>query len=72
MSALTHRSRRSAVSIYVVLGLLAVVYLLPFLVQVATSSKTDADAAANPLGLPLTPTVAAYTRLFRATCRCGR
>lgn len=65
MSALTHRSRRSAVSIYVVLGLLAVVYLLPFLVQVATSSKTDADAAANPLGLPLTPTVAAYTRLFQ-------
>lgn len=64
MSALAHRTRRSAVSIYVVLGLLAVVYLLPFLVQVATSFKTDADAAADPLGLPLTPTVAAYTRLF--------
>ncbi|GAB3992248.1 carbohydrate ABC transporter permease [Nocardioides marmoraquaticus] len=65
MSALTHRSRRSAVSIYVVLGLLAVVYLLPFLVQVATSFKTDGDAAADPLGLPLTPTVAAYARLFQ-------
>lgn len=44
---------------------LALLYLLPFAVQLVTSFKTDPDAAANPLSLmPTTPTTAAYSRLF--------
>lgn len=51
---------------YLLLVTLAVVYILPFLVQVATSFKTEPEAAANPLGLiPENWTTAAYTRLFQ-------
>jgi len=47
----------------VVLGV-ALLYLLPFLIQVATSFKTDPDAAANPLSLwPTQFTSAVYERL---------
>lgn len=50
---------------YAVLLLLAVVYVYPFLVQVATSFKTDPEAVANPLALvPQVWTTAAYERLF--------
>jgi multiple sugar transport system permease protein len=43
----------------------AVIYVLPFLVQVATSFKTDADASASPVSLlPETWTTEAYRRLF--------
>jgi multiple sugar transport system permease protein len=51
---------------YLLLLLLAVIYILPFLIQVATSFKTEPEAAANPLGLfPENWTTAAYQRLFR-------
>jgi multiple sugar transport system permease protein len=51
---------------YLLLLLLAVIYILPFLIQVATSFKTEPEAAANPLGLfPENWTTAAYERLFR-------
>jgi multiple sugar transport system permease protein len=51
--------------LYAILVALAVVYIFPFLVQVATSFKTDADAAANPVSLiPGTWSAAAYERLF--------
>ena len=51
--------------LYVLLIILALVYIYPFLVQVATSFKTEADAAADPVGLiPETFTFAAYERLF--------
>ncbi|MGN6302768.1 MAG: carbohydrate ABC transporter permease [Angustibacter sp.] len=46
--------RRSFVAVflgYAVLLFFALVYLFPFLVQVATSFKTQADAAAHPLSL---------------------
>ncbi|MEU3188162.1 carbohydrate ABC transporter permease [Streptomyces sp. NPDC006923] len=44
---------------------LALLYLLPFVLQLVTGFKTDPDAAANPLSLlPTTPTTAAYQRLF--------
>ncbi|MFE4371882.1 carbohydrate ABC transporter permease [Streptomyces sp. NPDC056835] len=44
---------------------MALLYLLPFLIQLVTGFKTDPDAAANPLSLlPTTPTTAAYQRLF--------
>ncbi|WP_240694722.1 carbohydrate ABC transporter permease [Cryobacterium sp. SO1] len=44
---------------------LAIIYIAPFLIQVATSFKTDADAASNPMALiPETWSTAAYQRLF--------
>jgi multiple sugar transport system permease protein len=50
---------------YAILVALAVVYIMPFLIQLATSFKTDAEATANPVGLiPQTFTTAAYARLF--------
>jgi multiple sugar transport system permease protein len=51
--------------LYALLTVLAVLYIMPFLIQVATSFKTDADAAANLISLiPTTWTTAAYTKLF--------
>ncbi len=51
---------------YLLLVGLALVYILPFLIQIATSFKTEPEAAANPLGLfPENWTTAAYTRLFQ-------
>ncbi|GAA2170397.1 carbohydrate ABC transporter permease [Agrococcus versicolor] len=64
------RQRLSAglVAGYVVLVLLAVAYLYPFLISVASSFKTDGEAVAEPLSLiPQTPTFAAYERLFTGT-----
>lgn len=53
------------VLLYAVLCALALVYIFPFLVQVATSFKPDAEAAANTVALiPQTFTFAAYDRLF--------
>ncbi|MEZ0447757.1 carbohydrate ABC transporter permease [Cellulomonas sp. ICMP 17802] len=58
--------RPGSIAFYVLLGLLAVLYVYPFLVQVSTSFKTDAEAATNALSLvPQTWTTAAYERLFR-------
>jgi multiple sugar transport system permease protein len=51
--------------LYAILVALAIVYLYPFLVQLATSFKTDADAASDPVSLLPAPfTWAAYQRLF--------
>jgi multiple sugar transport system permease protein len=51
--------------LYAILIVLALIYIAPFLVQVATSFKTDADAASNPMSLiPATWSTAAYERLF--------
>ncbi|MPV37301.1 carbohydrate ABC transporter permease [Georgenia subflava] len=51
---------------YAVLVSLAIVYIYPFLVEVATSFKSNAEAAQNPLSLvPQTATTAAYERLFQ-------
>lgn len=50
---------------YAAVAGLGLLYLLPFAIQLATGFKTDPDAAAHPLGLlPVTPTTAAYQRLF--------
>ncbi|MFE3603932.1 carbohydrate ABC transporter permease [Streptomyces sp. NPDC059096] len=44
---------------------MGLLYLLPFALQLVTGFKTDPDAAAHPLALmPVTPTTAAYQRLF--------
>jgi multiple sugar transport system permease protein len=51
--------------LYVALAALALIYIYPFLVQVATSFKTDADAATDPISLvPTIFTWAAYEQLF--------
>lgn len=51
--------------LYVLLIALAIVYIFPFLVQVSTSFKTDAEAASDPLSLiPQVWSMAAYERLF--------
>ncbi|MFL4902155.1 carbohydrate ABC transporter permease [Streptomyces sp. MMS24-I2-30] len=50
---------------HVLVAGLGLLYVLPFLVQLVTGFKTDPEAAAHPLSLvPLTPTTAAYQRLF--------
>ncbi|MDO5644778.1 MAG: carbohydrate ABC transporter permease [Dermabacter sp.] len=66
---LTRRHRQplgaGALVVYALLILLATIYIFPFLVQVATSFKTEPEAAANPLGLiPQNWTAEAYVRLF--------
>ncbi|MET0811847.1 MAG: carbohydrate ABC transporter permease [Microbacterium sp.] len=59
------RSRTWQIALYAVLIVLALIYIYPFLVQVATSFKSDAEATADPVGLiPQTWTLAAYERLF--------
>lgn len=70
-SPVPRRTRRGTMRIastsllYALLIALALVYIYPFLIQVATSFKTDPDAAANPLTLvPQTFTTEAYTQLF--------
>jgi multiple sugar transport system permease protein len=47
----TGRSRRSGWLVYLVLIFFALLYIYPFLIQIATSFKTDADATAHPLSL---------------------
>ncbi|WP_454048403.1 carbohydrate ABC transporter permease [Cellulomonas sp. Marseille-Q8402] len=62
------RSRRRVLAAsftYAVLVVLALLYVYPFLIQVATSFKSDAEAAQNAVALlPRTWTTAAYERLF--------
>jgi multiple sugar transport system permease protein len=51
--------------LYAVLAVLAIIYIFPFVISIATSFKTEADAALDPLGLvPKTITTAAYQKLF--------
>ncbi|QAY62233.1 carbohydrate ABC transporter permease [Xylanimonas allomyrinae] len=53
------------VVLHVALAALALLYIYPFLISIATSFKTDAEAVANPLSLiPQTWSTAAYERLF--------
>lgn len=68
-AAVRHRMSGKAlrwqIGLYVLLAVLALIYIYPFLVQVATSFKTDAAAAADPISLVPQPfTWAAYERLF--------
>jgi multiple sugar transport system permease protein len=58
-------ARTGTVAMYVVLVVLAAVYILPFLISIATSFKTEADAASDPLALiPQNATLGAYRYLF--------
>jgi multiple sugar transport system permease protein len=62
------RRRRRSATTAVMLGvavLLGVVYVLPFVIQLVTSFKTDPDAAAHPLSMVPNPfTLDSYRRLF--------
>ncbi|WP_420112474.1 carbohydrate ABC transporter permease [Pseudactinotalea sp.] len=60
-------SRTATVVTMAVLVLLAIIYIYPFVVQVLTSFKTNADAVSNPLGMPQIWTVEAYQRLFTSS-----
>ncbi|QZY29897.1 carbohydrate ABC transporter permease [Nocardioides coralli] len=58
-------SPRQHLLLYGLLAVLAVVYIAPFLIDIATSFKTEAEAAESPVSLvPQTFTTAAYERLF--------
>jgi multiple sugar transport system permease protein len=59
------RKQIGTAAVYAVLLALVLVYIYPFLVQVATSFKTDNEAVTSPLSLvPATWSTAAYERLF--------
>ncbi|MGO4692369.1 carbohydrate ABC transporter permease [Glaciibacter sp. 2TAF33] len=59
------RLRTTAALSYLMLIILAVIYIYPFLISLASSFKSDADATNNPLSLlPTTWTFTAYERLF--------
>ena len=61
----TLRSVGGQTLLYALLAVIALVYIYPFLVQIATSFKTEQEAASNPISLlPQTFTTAAYERLF--------
>jgi multiple sugar transport system permease protein len=68
LAASRRRRRRRLIAAglsYALLIALATLYVYPFLVQVATSFKTDAEATANALSLtPQTWTAAAFQKLF--------
>ena len=50
---------------YVILIIFAVIYLYPFLIQIASSLKSDPDATANPLSLIPNPfDLGAWKRMF--------
>jgi len=62
---LSPKLRTTAALSYLILILLALIYIYPFLISIAGSFKTDADATQNPLSLlPQTWSFAAYERLF--------
>jgi len=53
---------------YAVLILFAIIYLYPFLIQIATSFKSDPEAAAHPLSLVPNPfDLSAWKRMFGLT-----
>src|SRR4029453_9704839 len=57
---------------YVALVVFGLVFLGPFLIQLATSFKTDADAANNSLSLiPHPVTLSAWERIFGFTENAG-
>lgn len=60
------RMGKGAIASLVVLAFISLFYIYPFLMQVATSFKTDNESTASPLSLiPQTWTFDAYDRLFR-------
>jgi multiple sugar transport system permease protein len=64
-SAVRRRRVGSAVT-YSFLAAVALIYILPFLIAIATSFKTEPNATANPLSLvPSPPTTSAFHQLYK-------
>jgi multiple sugar transport system permease protein len=64
-SAVRRRRVGNAVT-YSFLAAVAVIYILPFLIAIATSFKTEPNATANPLSLaPSPPTTSAFHQLYQ-------
>jgi multiple sugar transport system permease protein len=62
---LSPRQRWGNAIVYVVLIAIGILYIYPFLIEVFTSFKTEADATANAISLvPPTWSTAAYQQLF--------
>ena len=62
---LTTRGILARSGLYAVLVVIAIIYIFPFLINIATSFKTEPEAASSPLSLiPQTFTTAAYAKLF--------
>jgi len=62
---LNPRQRWGNAVVYAVLIVIGILYIYPFLIEVFTSFKTEADATANAIGLvPPTWTTVAYQQLF--------
>ncbi|MGL4172746.1 MAG: carbohydrate ABC transporter permease [Actinomycetota bacterium] len=62
----TRSAGRGRPLLYITLIAIAVLYISPFLINISTSFKSDAEAANNPLGLiPQTWTLGAYEQLFQ-------
>jgi multiple sugar transport system permease protein len=62
---LTPRQMWGNAIVYAVLIVIGILYIYPFLIEVFTSFKTEADATANPISLvPPTWSTAAYQQLF--------
>ncbi|HMH58033.1 MAG TPA: carbohydrate ABC transporter permease [Galbitalea sp.] len=62
---LTPRQLWGNAIVYAVLIAIGILYIYPFLIEIFTSFKTEADATANPISLvPPTWTTAAYQQLF--------
>jgi multiple sugar transport system permease protein len=63
-----HLSRRQLISrsvLYAVLVVIAVIYIYPFLIEIATAFKTNPNATADPVSLlPVTWSTAAFQELF--------
>ena len=65
MSIVRPVPRRRQVLLYTALGLFAVLYIGPFLIQLATSFKTDADASNHSLSLVPSPVdLGAWKEIF--------
>ena len=65
MSAATRTRRRRQVGVYLLLSLFALIYLGPFLIQIVTSFKTDADATNHSLSFVPNPfSLTAWKRIF--------
>ena len=59
------RRRMASSFTYAVLVVIALVYIYPFLINVATSFKSESEATSDPLSLiPTSWSLAAYSRLF--------
>lgn len=59
------RPTAATVALYGLVVVISVIYLFPFIIQLATAFKSDADAASNALSLVPSPfTFSAYEELF--------